>query len=212
MAAETATVVGEFIVEELDIRNPDSIAQLVCKHQNWLKGLDVLVNNAGLALGRNSLQESAADELRTMVDTNILGLLEMTRATLPFMVARKKGHVVNLGSIAAITPYAGGTVYCATKAAVHAATLALRQDLAGTGVRVTTVAPGRVAETEFSEVRYGGDKEKAKQVYQGYRVMTAQDVAETIAWIVERPAHVCVQEIVLMPTDQPNSTTVVPLK
>jgi 3-hydroxy acid dehydrogenase/malonic semialdehyde reductase len=212
IASETASVVGEFFVAELDVRKPESIQAFVEANREWLKSVDVLINNAGLAVGRESVEQIASQELRDMVDTNVLGLLEMTRLVLPFMIARRQGHIVNMGSIAAISPYAGGTVYCATKAAVHAVTEALRQDLAGTGVRVSTIAPGRVAETEFSNVRLRGDATGAQKLYEGYRTVTADDVAETIAWVIERPAHVNIQEIVIMSTDQPTATTVVPVK
>lgn len=212
IAANSPVVVGEFIVAELDVSKPESVKKFVATHKEWLEGVDVLVNNAGLALGRESLEKVASEEIHQMVETNVFGLLEVTRAVLPFMTKRKKGHVINLGSIAALRPYAGGTVYCATKAAVHAVTEALRQDLAGSGIRVSTIAPGRVAETEFSSVRFKGDTEKAKKVYEGYRVVTASDVAETIAWVIERPANVNIQELVIMPTDQPTSTTVVPVQ
>lgn len=210
IAAETPQVVGEFSVGTLDVSDPKSVTKFVEKHGDWLKDLDVLVNNAGLALGRESLDKQSAEDVRTVIDTNVLGFFEVTRAILPFLVARKRGHLVNLGSIAAHAPYQGGAVYCATKAAVHVATEALRQDLAGTGVRVTTVAPGRVA-TDFSLVRFKGDERLAKKVYEGFRPLTAEDIAETIAWVIERPAHVNIQEVVVMPTDQPTSTTVVPL-
>ena len=211
IAAESAVVVGEFIVAELDVRRPESIQAFVNTHREWLKDVDVLINNAGLAVGRESLEQLDSQELRDMVDTNVLGLLEMNRCILPFMLKRGSGHVINMGSIAAHTPYKGGTVYCATKAAVHSITECLRLDLAGSGIRVSTIAPGRVAETEFSLVRFKGDEAAANKVYEGYRVVTATDIAETVAWVIERPAHVNIQEIVIMPTDQPNATTVVPL-
>lgn len=211
-AAHSAAIVGEFIVAELDVTQPSSVERFVETHKDWLKSVDVLINNAGLALGRESLEDLPAEDIRRMVDTNVWGLLDVTRKILPFMKNRKSGHIVNLGSIAGRTAYPGGTVYCATKAAVHMITDALREDLAGQGIRVSTIAPGRVAETEFSQIRFRGDHEKAKKVYEGYRLMTAQDVAETIAWVIERPAHVNVQELILMPTDQPNATTVVPVK
>lgn len=211
IASQSPSVVGEFLVGELDVSKPESIQKFIETHREWLQGVDVLINNAGLALGRDSLEKVSSAEIHEMIETNVFGLLEMTRVVLPFMVKKKSGHVINMGSIAALRPYAGGTVYCATKAAVHAATEALRQDLAGTGIRVSTVAPGRVAETEFSVVRFKGDTEKAKKVYEGYRTVTSSDIAEAIAWVMERPAHINIQEVIIMPTDQPNATTVVPV-
>lgn len=211
LAAESPAVVGEFIVGELDVREAASIQRFMATHGDWLRDVDVLINNAGLAIGREPLDQADPQSIRDVIDTNVSGLLQMTRAILPFMVKRQRGHIVNMGSVAADTAYAGGTVYCASKAAVHMTTEALRQDLAGTGVRVSTISPGRVAETEFSVVRFGGDTAKAKKIYEGYRTMSAKDVAETIAWVIERPAHVNIQEIVLLPTDQPNATTVVAL-
>lgn len=209
-AGAAPAVVGEFLVDTLDVSSQESVKAFVDKHASWLKKVDVLINNAGLALGRDSLDKVSATDLKQMIDTNVTGLLDMTRLVLPFMKARGTGHIVNMGSVAGPRPYAGGTVYCATKAAVHAATEALRMDLGGSGIRVTTIAPGRVSETEFSEVRFRGDKAAAAKVYEGFESLTAHDVAETIAWVLERPAHVNIQEITLMSTDQVNSTTVVP--
>ena len=199
-------------IAELDVRDPASIAAFTSTHAGWLKDLDVLVNNAGLALGREGVQESDPEDFATVIDTNVTGLLRVTRALLPNMIARKRGQIVNLGSVAARTPYAGGTVYCASKAAVHMITDSLRIDLGGTGIRVCTISPGRVAETEFSEVRFRGDKDKASQVYEGYRIMTSADVANAIAWVIQQPEHVNVQELVILPTDQPSATALVPLK
>lgn len=167
---------------------------------NLLPGLDVLVNNAGVAKGVASVSEADIDAWETMVDTNIKGLLYMTRLCLPHMVTRGDGHIVNLGSVAGRWVYPGGAVYCATKFAVRALTEGLRQDLMGTRIRVTNIEPGMV-ETEFSRVRLG-DEEKAKAVYQGMTPLRAQDIAETILWCVERPQHVNVQELVIYPTDQ----------
>ncbi len=210
MAAESATVVGDFLVGELDLSKKESIDAFVQKHKTFLEGIDVLVNNAGLASGRDSFQNSSFEDLKIMIDTNISGLLELTRQVLPFMVKNKKGHIVNLGSVAGLTAYPGGGVYCATKAAIHIFTDALREDLAGLPIRVSTVAPGRVS-TEFSLVRYRGDKEKAKSVYEGYEALSPMDIAETISWIIERPAHVNIQQVVLYPTEQSNPVKVTPL-
>lgn len=212
IAAGAKDLPGELLVGEVDVSDAKSIEHFAQTHAAWLKDLDVLVNNAGLALGREAFQNSEPADIDQMIQTNVLGVLRLTRRLLPPMIERRTGHVVNLGSVAGSTAYPGGTVYCATKAAVHMITDALRYDLGGTGIRVSTVAPGRVAETEFSEVRYKGDKEKAAQVYQGFRTMSSTDVAEAIAWMIDRPAHVNIQEIVMLPTDQVSATALAPLK
>lgn len=161
----------------------------------------VLVNNAGLAAGLDAFQDASVDDWDRMIDTNVKGLLYVTRALVPGMVARKEGHIVNLGSIAGHVMYPKGHVYAATKFAVKALNEGLRMDLLGTNVRVTSIDPG-MAETEFSVVRFRGDEEKARSVYKGMRPLTGEDIAECIAWSLERPAHVNIQEIIVMPTDQ----------
>lgn len=162
---------------------------------------DVLVNNAGLALGLEPAHRSSMEQWQQMIDTNCSALVRITRALLPGMVARDRGHIVNLGSVAGSWPYPGGSVYGATKAFVEQFTLNLRADLVATRVRATVVQPG-MAETEFSEVRFGGDKAKAKKVYEGVEPLTAEDIADAIHWIVTRPAHVNVNSIELMPVQQ----------
>lgn len=163
--------------------------------------IDVLLNNAGLALGLSTSDQADLAHWQTMVDTNISGLLYMTRLFLPRMVACKSGHVVNVGSIAGSWPYPGGNTYGATKAFVAQFSRNLRCDLHGTGVRVTNIEPG-LAETEFSVVRFGGDKEKAASIYDGTAALTAEDIAETIFWTVSRPAHVNISSVEIMPTCQ----------
>jgi len=165
-----------------------------------LKDVCVLVNNAGLALGTASVQTLNLDDVDAMIDTNVKGLLYVTRLVLPSLI-KNAGHVVNIGSVAGRWTYPGGATYCASKFAVRALTEGLRFDLLGTPVRVTNIEPGMV-ETEFSEVRYGGDKEKAASVYKGMTPLSASDIAETIAWCVARPAHVNIQELVIYPVDQ----------
>ncbi len=169
--------------------------------------VDVLVNNAGLARGTDPMPAARVEDWQEMIDTNVTGLLAMTRHALPAIIERQ-GHIVNLGSVAGRWVYPGGGVYCATKHAVRALSEGLRLDLQGTGVRVTNIEPGLV-ETEFSEVRFRGDTEKAKAVYQDTRPLRAEDVAETILWCVQRPSHVNVQELVLYPTDQASVRDVV---
>jgi 3-hydroxy acid dehydrogenase/malonic semialdehyde reductase len=160
----------------------------------------ILVNNSGLAKGVEKFQEGQISDWEQMIDTNIKGLLYMTRLVLPYMLKNKSGHIVNLGSVAGRWVYPGGAVYCATKFAVRSISEALRMDLLGTPIRVTNIEPGMV-ETEFSEVRFE-DKEKAKKVYQGVKALKAQDIADTIAWCIERPGHVNIQELVIYPTQQ----------
>jgi 3-hydroxy acid dehydrogenase/malonic semialdehyde reductase len=164
--------------------------------------VDVLVNNAGLALGLSPAWEASIADWNTMVATNVTGVLHLTRALLPGMVARNRGHVVNLSSTAAIYPYPGGHVYGASKAFVTQFSLNLRADLVGTNVRVTDLEPGLVGGTEFSVTRFGGDTDKAANIYAGTTPLTAEDVAEAIAWVVGLPAHVNINRLEMMPTCQ----------
>ncbi|APB32499.1 short chain dehydrogenase/reductase family oxidoreductase [Gloeomargarita lithophora Alchichica-D10] len=182
--------------------------------QAWFQNLppewqciDVVINNAGLSRGLDKLYEGDIDDWEEMIDTNLKGLLYITRTVLPGMIHRGRGHVVNIGSIAGLAAYPGGNVYCATKAAVRILGDALKQDLLGTPVRVTTINPGLVA-TEFSPVRFHGDMERAQQVYQGLTPLTGRDVAETVAFCLTRPPHVNIQELTLLPTDQANALLV----
>ena len=165
-----------------------------------LEKLTVLLNNAGLAKGTDKMQDADIDDFEAMIDTNVKGLLYVTRSCLPHLLKAKSAHIVNIGSVAGRWVYPGGGVYCATKFAVRALTEGLRMDLMGTSVRVTNIEPGMV-ETEFSEVRMG-DLEKAKAVYKGLKPLEARDIAETISWCLERPAHVNIQELVIFPTAQ----------
>ncbi|HEY8278051.1 MAG TPA: SDR family NAD(P)-dependent oxidoreductase [Bdellovibrionota bacterium] len=165
------------------------------------ENITVLVNNAGLAAGLDHFQDASVDDWDQMIDTNLKGLLYMTRALLPGMIARKTGHIVNMGSIAGHVTYPKGHVYVATKSAVRALTESLRIDILGSNVRVTSIDPG-MAETEFSVVRFHGDQHKADAVYKGMRPLVADDIAEAILWSLDRPPHVNIQEIILMPTDQ----------
>ncbi|MBX2864982.1 MAG: SDR family oxidoreductase [Leptolyngbyaceae cyanobacterium MAG.088] len=165
------------------------------------KAIDVLINNAGLSRGLDKQYDSPIQDWEEMIDTNIKGLLYVTRAVVPGMVERDRGHVVNIGSIAARQTYPGGSVYCATKAAVKSLSEGLKIDLLGTPVRVTNIEPGLV-ETEFSNVRFRGDDGKANSVYTGMMPLTPDDIADTILFAVTRPAHVNISEIFVMPTDQ----------
>ena len=163
--------------------------------------IDVLVNNAGLAKGLEPAQRAALDDWDQMIDTNCKGLVYATRAVLPGMVARGRGHVINIGSVAGSYPYPGGNVYGATKAFVHQFSLNLRSDLHGTGVRVSCIEPG-MCETEFSQVRFGGDAEKAAGVYAGMTPLSADDIAATIEWVIAQPPYVNVNTLELMPVAQ----------
>jgi 3-hydroxy acid dehydrogenase/malonic semialdehyde reductase len=164
---------------------------------------DVLINNAGLASGLAKIHEGDPEDWDRMIDTNVKGLLNVTRAILPHMVARRRGHVVNLGSTAGHTTYPMGNVYSATKFGVRALTEGMNLDVAGTPIRVSSVDPGFV-ETEFSEVRFHGDKARAQAVYQGFKPLTADDVADAIAYIVNLPEHVNILDLIIMPTAQRN--------
>lgn len=164
---------------------------------------DILINNAGLALGLEPLYEGDIDQWEEMIDANIKGLLYVSRAVIPQMKAKSRGHIINIGSIAGEMAYPGGNVYCATKAAVHSLSQSMNIDLAGTGVRVSNVAPG-AAETNFSNTRFSGDNEKADSVYEGYDPLTAEDIADLIVYILNAPEHVNIQETLIMPTAQRN--------
>lgn len=191
---------------ELDVSSRSSVAQFVANNSKLLSEVSVLINNAGVARGLDAIQDGNLDDWEAMIDTNVKGLLYITRAVLPHMVQRKDGHVVNIGSVAGFHVYPKGNIYCATKFAVRALNEALRLDLNGTGVRVTEISPGMV-ETEFSEVRLGS-AERAKAVYSGMTPLSAGDIAETVVWCASRPKHVNVQEVVLYPTDQASPTMV----
>lgn len=185
----------------LDIRNREEVKIAIANLPEDFKKIDVLINNAGLALGIDAAQKASLDDWEVMVDTNINGVLNCIHFILPAMVERNHGHIVNLGSVAGEFPYPGGNVYGATKAFSHQFTLNLKADLLGTNVRVTSIEPG-MCHTEFSEVRFRGDKEKADSVYSGMKALSADDIAETIDWVISRPAHVNINVISLMPTQQ----------
>jgi NADP-dependent 3-hydroxy acid dehydrogenase YdfG len=169
--------------------------------------IDILINNAGLSRGLDKLHEGDFQDWEEMIDTNIKGLLYLTRYVVPGMVSRGRGHVVNIGSIAGRQTYPNGNVYCGTKAAVRAISEGLKQDLLGTPIRVSCIDPGLV-ETEFSEVRFHGDTQRASQVYQGLTPLTGADVADVVFFCVTRPSHVNISEVLLVPTDQASTTLV----
>lgn len=183
-----------------DVRNRDAIDALVDEKPSLLT-VDVLVNNAGLARGKDPLHAARVEDWEEMIDTNVKGLLYMTRRVLPAMVEREDGHVVNVGSSSGRWIYPGGTVYCATKFAVRAITEGTRMDVHGSNVRVTNIEPG-IVDTEFSDVRFRGDTEQARSVYEDTRALLPEDIADAIVWSITRPEHVNMQEIVVYPTDQ----------
>ena len=201
-AACRAAGAPSVLAHALDVTDPQSVQAFAAAAGTP----EILVNNAGMARGRDPIDKLHDDDIVAMVDTNITGLLRVTRAFLPGMIAAKQGHVVNLGSYAAHGHYEGGVVYAPTKHAVRAISSTMRLELSGTGLRVTEIDPG-MAETEFSVVRLG-DASKAKQVYAGWQALSAQDVADTIVWVATRPAHVNVTEVVLMGTAQASLTKI----
>lgn len=189
----------------LDVRDRAAVqANIALLGPAWSK-IGVLVNNAGLAAGFEPVIEGDQNDWDRMFDTNVRGLLEVTRAIVPHMVSRGRGHVINIGSIAGRETYPNGVVYCASKAAVDRITRGLRMELLGTGVKVSTVDPGMV-ETEFSIVRFHGNSARADDVYRNLTPLTAEDVAETVVWVADRPAHVQVAEVVLFSADQASAT------
>ena len=194
-------VVAGAFQHELDVTKPDSVERFLAAATEANGPIDVLVNNAGLARGVEKIAEGTGEAWREMVETSLLGLLEVTRRVVPQMLQRKTGHVVVIGSIAAHKAYAGGGVYCGSKRALQPICEALRMETLGSGVRVTSVDPGLV-ETEFSLVRFRGDGERASKVYHDTRPLTAEDVAECVVFAASRPAHVNIDTIVVMPTDQ----------
>jgi len=201
--AELAEKFGASVLPlKLDVRDRDAVARAIAGLPAEFAEVDVLVNNAGLAKGLGPAHQADVADWEQMVDTNCKGIMYSTRALLPGMVSRARGHVVILGSIAGTYPYPGGNVYGATKAFAHQFSLNLRSDLHGTGVRVSCVEPGMSGGTEFSTVRFHGDQAKADAVYTGVQSLTAEDIAEAVHWIVSLPAHVNVNTIELMPLAQ----------
>jgi 3-hydroxy acid dehydrogenase / malonic semialdehyde reductase len=202
LAAEGLAAGGPVLPWPLDVTDPAAVAALPQALPADWAAIDLLVNNAGLALGREPAQAADLADWRTMVATNVDGLLAVTHALLPGMVARGRGHVVNIGSIAAQFAYPGGNVYGASKAFVRQLSYGLKADLIATPVRVTVVEPGMVAGSEFSQVRFKGDAARAAAIYEGAVPMQPEDVAEAVAWVAAQPAHVNVSLLQLMPVGQ----------
>ncbi len=198
----------EYQVEVLplcfDVRDKNACAEAINQLPENFKKIDLLVNNAGLAAGASPFDESDVEDFERMIDTNVKGLLYITKLIVPGMIERQKGHIVNISSVAGIEVYPNGSVYCASKHAVNAITKGLRIDLVKHGIKVSSISPGAV-ETEFSMVRYHGDEEKAKAVYKGIVPLTAEDIADTLEFIVTRPDHVSINDIQLNPAQQANT-------
>jgi 3-hydroxy acid dehydrogenase / malonic semialdehyde reductase len=184
-----------------DVRDQHEVAAAIEKLPAEWKKIDILVNNAGLAVGLNHVNNGVIDDWERMIDTNVKGLLYVTRAVAPLMVARKKGHIFNIGSLAGSEIYENGNVYCATKSAVDALSKSMRIDLLRDNIRVTQIAPG-MTETEFSLVRFKGDRVKADNVYKGIDPLTAGDIADAVYYCATVPAHVCINNLVITPTQQ----------
>ncbi|MFN3940077.1 MAG: SDR family NAD(P)-dependent oxidoreductase, partial [Chitinophagales bacterium] len=206
------TLQSEFPIEikllPFDVRNrTDALEAINGLSREW-KNINILINNAGLAVGRDFFQDGIIDDWEQMIDTNIKGLLYVTKATVPYMISNGGGHIINIGSLAGHEVYPMGNVYCATKYAVKALSKGMRMDLLQHKVKVTNISPG-MAETEFSLVRFKGDAEKANNVYKGFEPLTANDVAEIIYFAATRPPHVNIEEITILPTAQSDSRTVI---
>lgn len=197
----------EVAVCAFDVRDREQVVINLENLPDKWKKVNVLINNAGLSQGLDPIQKGSIDDWDTMIDTNIKGLLYVSRVVSNWMITNGSGHIVNLGSIAGKEVYPNGNVYCATKHAVDALNKGMRIDLVSHGIKVTAVHPG-AAETEFSEVRFHGDKDRAKKVYDGFEPLVADDVAESIWFVVSRPAHVNINELTIMPTAQANATTI----
>jgi 3-hydroxy acid dehydrogenase / malonic semialdehyde reductase len=184
-----------------DVRNKKAVNDHLSALPSEWHNIDVLVNNAGLALGRDYFEEADMDDWETMIDTNLKGLLYVSRAVLPYMVKRKSGHIINIGSVAAKDTYEKGNVYCATKNSVEAISRAMRIDLLRHKIKITAIHPG-AAETEFSIVKFKGDERAAKAVYEGYQALSAEDIADVTFYCATLPAHVCINDLTLTPTAQ----------
>jgi 3-hydroxy acid dehydrogenase/malonic semialdehyde reductase len=197
----------EVAVSSFDVRSREQVVKSLESLPDHWKEVDVLVNNAGLSQGLDPIQNGSYDDWDTMIDTNIKGLLYVSRVVSNWMINNGYGHIINIGSIAGKEVYPNGNVYCATKHAVDALNKGMRLDLLQHGIKVTAVHPGAV-ETEFSEVRFKGDKDRAKKVYEGFEPLVADDIAETIWFAASRPAHVNINELTVMPTAQAAATNI----
>jgi 3-hydroxy acid dehydrogenase / malonic semialdehyde reductase len=195
------------LMQCFDVRNLFEVQKNIQAMDAQWRQIDVLLNNAGLAVGRGPLQEGIYDDWERMIDTNIKGLLYVSREIIPIMISNSKGHIINVASLAGIESYGGGNVYCGTKHAVRALSRSMRIDLVEHGIKVSTVSPG-AAETEFSIVRYKGNTEQAEKTYEGFMPLSAEDIAESIYFMAIQPKHVNIEEIFILPTAQATSTII----
>lgn len=191
----------------LDVSDYAQVSKTLHELPSEWRNVDILINNAGLAAGLDTIQEGSIEDWEEMINTNIKGLLYVTKETLPQMIERNKGHIINIGSVAGHVVYPKGAVYCATKHAVNALTNGLRMDLFGKKIRVSTIDPGAV-QTNFSLVRFKGDEKRSAQVYEGMEPLSADDIADTILFVATRPPHVNISEVIIMPTDQASPTMI----
>lgn len=195
------------LILDFDVRNNTAVRAAIDGLPDEWKEIDILVNNAGLALGFDSIEEGSMEDWEQMIDTNIKGLLYVTRAVAPGMKMRRKGHIINIGSVAGREVYPKGNVYCSTKHAVDALSQGMRIDLVSHGIKVTQISPGAV-ETEFSKVRFHGDDERAKNVYKGFKPLSGQDVAEVVTYVTTLPDHVNINDLLIMPTSQASAAII----
>lgn len=195
----------DVLILNFDMRHRNEVEQQIDSLPAKWRKIDVLVNNAGLAVGLNHIQDGLIDDWEQMIDTNIKGVLYITRKIAPLMIEQGSGHIVNIGSVAGTQVYENGNVYCATKHAMHALSQAMRQDMLRNGIKVSEIRPGML-ETEFSIVRFKGDKERAKKTYDGLTPLFADDIAQAILFILTRPEHVCINDLEITPKAQANST------
>lgn len=195
----------DLIALNFDVRSNEAVNKAFDSLPEGWRAIDILVNNAGLAVGLGPIQEGVIDDWERMIDTNIKGLLYVSRKVLPWLVERKQGHVFNIASIAGKETYLNGNVYCATKTAVDSLSRAMRMDMVPYGIKVTNVAPGAV-ETEFSIVRFKGDQQRADNVYKGYEPLTGKDIADTIYYVATMPEHVCINDLIITPKAQASAS------
>lgn len=195
----------DLIALNFDVRSNEAVNKAFDSLPEGWRAIDILVNNAGLAVGLGPIQEGVIDDWERMIDTNIKGLLYVSRKVLPWLVERKQGHVFNIASIAGKETYLNGNVYCATKTAVDSLSRAMRMDMVPYGIKVTNVAPGAV-ETEFSIVRFKGDQQRADNVYKGYEPLTGKDIADTIYYVATMPDHVCINDLIITPKAQASAS------
>jgi NADP-dependent 3-hydroxy acid dehydrogenase YdfG len=194
----------EVFISSFDVRDKSAVISAIKRLPEEWTNIDVLINNAGLALGKSFLEGGDTDDWDQMMDTNVKGLLYVTKALIPHLKKSDRSHIINIGSIAGTEVYPGGNVYCASKHAVNALSKAMRMELLEYGIRVSQVRPG-LAETEFSVVRYKGNEEKAKKVYEGYQALISEDIARVTRFILDSPAHVCINDLEITPTAQANA-------